>query len=101
MLGVISTLLTMTPPACFMTRYLIPFVILEPGFDAVFDFILILLLLFGGQVFVFSLCRLFKNGLAHLPLAALFMGVSLLLLTVAVNSEKDLLTVEAILSLYR
>ena len=100
-LGVIASLLTTAPLACFMTRYLIPFVILEPGFDAVFDFILIILLLFGGQVLVFSLCRLFKNGLAHLFLSALFIGVSFLLLIVAVNSEKDLLTFDAILSLYR
>lgn len=100
-LGVISTLLTMAPLAGFMTGYAIPFIILDPGFDAFFDFILILLLLSGGMIFIFRLCGVLKSGLAHLIMALIFLGLSFLLFQVAIGTERDLLTPDAVWALYR
>lgn len=99
-LGIISTILTMIPLVSSLTVYAIPYVLLAPGTDSTFDFILLFALLGGVTFLIFSLCRLFKNGILHFVMALGFLLLSLLLLSVCLDVESDLLTINTIRMVY-
>lgn len=99
-LGVISTVITTIPMALIITCYSVPYVLLEPGFDSAFDFVLLLLLLLGGEFLIFSLSRLLKNGIMHLIISIVFLGLGVLLLWFCLNTERDLLSLASIRALY-
>ncbi len=100
-LGLLAAMLTMLPMGLIVTFYTVPFAVLEPGFTSAFDFIILLLLCFGGEVLIFSLSRLLKNGRTHFSMSIAFLLLGLLLLEACLISEQELLTPDSIRSVYR
>lgn len=98
--GFAAVLLTTVPTFLALTFYLIPFEVLDPGFDAIFDFILIMLPFLGGAILIISISRHLNNGFTHLAIAAVYFVLCLLLLRVAVSTESDIISLESIKTLY-
>lgn len=91
-IGVIATVFTLSPIAFVQIAYTIPFMLSEPGFDATFDFILMLALTVGGSIFAFSISRLLRNGVVHLIMAIVFIGISAYITYIGICSEPEIFT---------
>lgn len=98
--GFVAVLLTTIPTFLALTFYLVPFEALKPGFDAVFDFILLMLPHVGGAVLITAISRHLKNGLTHLVIAAVYFVLCLLLLRFAISTERDIISLDSLKALY-
>lgn len=98
--GFAAVLLTTIPTFLALTFYLVPFEALDPGFDAIFDFFLIMLLYLGGAILITAISRYLKNGLIHLVIAAVYFVLCLLFLRSAISTEADLISSESLKTLY-
>lgn len=99
--GVIAVLLTTAPTFLTLTLYLVPFEVFDPGFDAVFDFFLMMLPNLGGAILVVAISRYLKNGLTHLVIAAVYFVLCLLLLRFAASTERDIISAQSLKALYK
>lgn len=98
--GRIAVVLTMLPPLLLTVFYAVPYAVLKPGFDSTLEFFLVLLLTVGGQVLVFSIARLRRDGLRHFFISLIFFGLSILLLYLCLSTEQDQLPLDTVWSIY-
>ena len=98
--GFAAVLLTTVPTFLALTFYLVPFEAIDPGFDAVLDFFLIMLPFLGGAILITSISRQLNNGLKHLLIAAAYFIVCLLILLATISTERDIISSESLRALY-
>ena len=99
--GVFATVLTVLPLGLAMALYAIPYLMIQEGFSALVDWVLILIILGIISLMILFWAGSLENGLIHFLLALAFLGlVSMILYSWWTETSHDWITWSKLLELY-
>ncbi len=100
-LGIIATVGTMLPVGLAMGLYAIPYLVLsENMFSGVMDWVFVFFPLLGIAYFILSIAKLLENGLIHLGISVVFLGIGYLFVRRLLLLDPELLTFTSIAGVY-